>query len=111
MFSMKQTLLIAFFSMFFFCSSGQNKNNQLPAPMIKSGIVKISGSVSGLKLPKGEKNVTISIWNRSLFTGEEKKYVTNLNKENRFSIDFPLECSMAICGFMLKANLKIMAME
>jgi len=102
----KQTLLIAFFTMFFFCTNGQNNNNQLPEPKIKAGIVRISGSVSNLKLPEGEKKVIISIWSRSLFTGEERKYVTNLNKENRFSIEIPLECNVAICGFSVENETK-----
>jgi len=102
----KQTLLIAFFAMFFSCTNRENNNNQLPDPKIKAGIVRISGSVSNLKLPEGDKKVMISIWNRSLFTGEELKYAINLNKGNRFSIDIPLECSKAICGFHVESETK-----
>lgn len=102
----KQTLLIAFFTMFFFCTNGQNNNSKLPDPKIKAGIARISGSISNLKLPEGDKKVIISIWNRSLFTGEEIKYVTNLNKENQFSIEIPLEFTKSICGFTVESETK-----
>lgn len=102
----KQTLLIAFFTMCFFCTNGQNNNSQLPVPKIKAGVARISGSISNLKLSKGEKEVIISIWNRSLFTGEERKYETNLNRGNRFSIEIPLECNIALCVFSVRSETK-----
>ncbi|NWJ51622.1 MAG: TlpA family protein disulfide reductase [Bacteroidetes bacterium] len=95
----KQTLLIAFFTVFFFCVNGQNNKDQFPDPKIKAGIAKISGSISNLKLSKEEKKVIIAVWVSNPVTAEESKYETNLNKNNQFSINIPLECSTAICGF------------
>jgi thiol-disulfide isomerase/thioredoxin len=38
--------------------------------------------------------------------GNESKYVTNLNENNRFSLEVPLECSTAIVGFNIGTNTK-----
>jgi thiol-disulfide isomerase/thioredoxin len=95
----KQALLIAFCTMSFSCANYQNNNVRLPDPTIKAGIAKISGGISNLKLPEGEKKITIEIWPVNPFTGEENKYVTNLNENNQFSLEVPLECSTAFAGF------------
>jgi thiol-disulfide isomerase/thioredoxin len=102
----KQTLLIAFCTMSFSCANYQNNNDKLPDPKIKAGIAKISGSISNLKLPEGEKKVAIEIWVMNPVSGEESKYVTNLNENNRFSLEVPLECSTAIVGFNIGTNTK-----
>jgi len=95
----KQTLLIAFCTMSFSCANYQNNNDKLPDPKVKAGIAKISGTINNLKLPEGEKKVTIEIFPVNPVTGEESKYVTNLDENNRFSLEVPLECSPAIVGF------------
>src|SRR5450759_5784240 len=102
----KQTLLIAFCIMSFSCANYQNNNDKLPDPMVKAGIAKISGSISNLKLPEGEKKVTIEIGVMNPVTGEESKYVTNLNENNQFSLEIPLECSTAIVGFLIGTDKK-----
>lgn len=95
----KQTLLIAFCTMSFSCTNYQNDNDRLPEPKVKAGIAKISGTISNLKLPEGEKKVTIEIFTVNPVAGEESKYVTNLDENNRFSLEVPLEYSPAIVGF------------
>jgi thiol-disulfide isomerase/thioredoxin len=92
--------------MSFSCANYQNNNDKLPDPKIKAGIAKISGSISNLKLPEGEKKVAIEIWVMNPVSGEESKYVTNLNENNRFSLEVPLECSTAIVGFNIGTNTK-----
>jgi len=102
----KQCLLFAFFTMLFFCVYGQNTKDQLPDPKIKAGIVKMSGSISNLKLSEGERTIMIEIWVRNPVTGEYSKYKTNLDENNRFSIDIPLECSKALVGFFVGSETK-----
>jgi thiol-disulfide isomerase/thioredoxin len=102
----KQTLFIAYCMMSFSCSNYQNNNVRLPEPTIKEGIAKISGGISNLKLSEGEKKVTIEIGVMNPVTGEESKYVTNLNENNRFSLEVPLECSTAIVGFNIGTDTK-----
>jgi thiol-disulfide isomerase/thioredoxin len=95
----KQTLIIVFLAMFLSCTNMQNNKNQLPEPKIKAGTAKITGTITNLKLPDGEKKVTIAVWVNNPVTAEQSKYVTNLNADNRFSIEVPLETNTAICGF------------
>ncbi len=83
-----------------------NDNDKLPDPKVKAGIAKISGTINNLKLPEGEKKVTIEIWVGNPVTGEESKYVTNLDENNRFSLEVPLECSTAIVGFNVGTDTK-----
>lgn len=73
-------------------------SNRLPDPVIKARTAKIYGSISNLKLPEGEENVTIEIYIYNPTTGQSD-YKTNLDKNNKFSFDVPLECSTAIVGF------------
>ena len=73
----KLILLSAFYTICFSCTNYQNNNDRLPEPMVKSGIAKISGTISNLKLPEGEKKVTIEIFTVNPIAGEEGKYVTN----------------------------------
>src|SRR5450759_2004658 len=94
-----QTLFIVFCLLTISCAKYQNNSVRLPEPTIRVGIAKISGSISNLKLSEGEKKVTIKIWVMNPVSGEESKYVTNLNENNRFSLEVPLECSTAVVGF------------
>ena len=103
---MKQALLIAFCTMSFSCDDHQNNNVRLPEPVIKEGIAKVAGGISNLKLPEGEKKVIIEIWVINPVTGEDSKYVTNLNENNRFSLEVPLECNTAIVGFSIGTDTK-----
>lgn len=102
----KQTLLIAFCTMSFSCTNYQNNNDKLPDPKVKAGIAKISGTINNLKLPEGEKKVSITIWPVNPVTGEESKYVTNLDENNRFSLEVPLECTPSIVGFNIGTDTK-----
>jgi thiol-disulfide isomerase/thioredoxin len=72
--------------------------------MIKVGIANISGSISNLKLPEGEKRVLISFSAYNPVSGEESKYTANLDENNWFNIDIPLECSTAIIGFNVQSE-------
>jgi len=92
--------------MSFSCANYQNNNDKLPDPMVKAGIAKISGSISNLKLPEGEKKVTIEIGVMNPVTGEESRFETNLNENSRFSLEVPLECSTAIVGFNVGTDTK-----
>jgi thiol-disulfide isomerase/thioredoxin len=102
----KQTLLIAFCTMSFSCANYQNNNDKLPDPKIKAGIAKISGTINNLKLSEGEKIVTVEVWVMSPVTGEESMFKTNLNENNRFSLEVPLECSTAVVGFNVGTDTK-----
>lgn len=82
-----------------FCVNGQKTNKQLPMPRIKVGVANIYGSVTNLKLPKGEKKVSISFDIYNPVSGEENKYTTSLNENNQFNFDIPLECSTALISF------------
>lgn len=103
---MPRILLIIFFSINLLYAIGQNSNNQLPIPTIKAGIAKISGRISNLKLPDGEKKASISIAVYNPVTGKESDYAANLNENNRFSFDVPLECSTAMVGFNVQSETK-----
>lgn len=81
-------------------------DNQLPDPIIKAGIAKISGTVTNLILPQGEKKATIEIFVKNPVTAEERKYVADLNENNRFSLEIPLEISTAIVGFNVGSETK-----
>lgn len=72
--------------------------------MIKVGIANISGSISNLKLPEGEKRVLISFSAYNPVSGEESKYTANIDENNWFNIDIPLECSTAIIGFNVQSE-------
>src|SRR5450759_2679090 len=102
----KQTLLIAFCTMSFSCANYQNNNDKLPDPKVKAGIAKISGTINNLKLPEGEKKVTVEIGVTDPVTGEESRFETNLNENNRFSLEVPLECSTAVVGFNVGTDTK-----
>jgi thiol-disulfide isomerase/thioredoxin len=100
-----QRIILAFLcTTFFFCANGQKANNQLPIPRIKVGLANVSGSVTNLKLPKGEQKVSIvfSIYNP--VSGEESKYTTSLNENNRFNFDIPLECNTALVSFRVDSE-------
>jgi hypothetical protein len=102
----KQTLFFAFCLLNFSCANNQNNIDKLPDPQVKTGIAKISGIISNLKLPEGEKKVAIEIWQTNPVTGEESKYETNLNENNRFSLDVPLKSSAAIGYFNVGTDTK-----
>ena len=104
----KQALLIAFCTMFFSCTNYQNNTDRLPAPKVKAGIAKISGTINNLKLPEGEKKVTFEIILNPV-AEEESKYVTNLDENNQFSLEVPLKCSHAIVAFSIVTDTKIYA--
>jgi thiol-disulfide isomerase/thioredoxin len=87
-----------------FCANGQKTNNQLPIPQIKVGVANISGSVTNLKLPEGEKKVAISFSIYNPVSGEKSKYTTSLNENNLFNLDIPLECSTALAGFNVESE-------
>jgi thiol-disulfide isomerase/thioredoxin len=87
-----------------FCAKGQKINNQLSIPQIKVGVANISGSVTNLKLPKGEKKVSISFDIYNPVSGEESKYTTSLNENNLFNFDIPLECSTALVSFSVESE-------
>lgn len=93
----KPILLIEFCLLFL--SYAHAANDRLPGPKIQTGIAKISGTISNLKLSEEEKNVSIEIFVNNPVTGEDSKYVAILNENNRFSLDVPLECTTAIVGF------------
>lgn len=79
----------------FLISSVAAADGKLPIPVVKAGSAKLSGSISNLKLSTdGEKLIAqITVYNP--ITGESS-YKTPLDKENRFSIDIPLQSSKAI---------------
>ncbi len=81
-------------------------SERLPDPIIKAGTAKISGTINNLKLPQGEKKVIIEVLVRNPVTAEEGRYVTNLNENNQFSLEVPLECSTAIVGFAVRKETK-----
>lgn len=87
-----------------FCARGQETNNQLPIPQIKVGIANISGSVTNLKLPEGEKQISISFDIYNPVSGEEGKYTTSLNESSRYNLDIPLECSTALVSFRVESE-------
>lgn len=95
----KRILLIALCTISFSCTNYKNNNDRLPEPTVKVGIAKISGTINNMKLLEGEKKVTIEIFIVNPIAGEEIKYVTNLDENNRFSLEIPLEYSPAIAGF------------
>ena len=95
----KQTLFIVFCMLTFSCTDFRNNNDQLPDPQVKAGIAKISGTITNLKLPGGEKKVIVEIGLMNPVTGEESRFRTNLNENNGFSLEVPLECSNAVVGF------------
>jgi len=97
-------LLIIFFTISFLCANGQNSNIQLPIPTVKVGIACISGSISNLKLPEGEKKVSISFTVINPVSGVERKYTANLNENNRFNFNIPLECITALAGFNVESE-------
>lgn len=90
----------------FSCTDFRNNNDQLPDPEVKAGIAKISGTITNLKLPEGEKKVTVEIGLMNPVTGEEIRFRTNLNENNGFSLDVPLECNTAIVGFNIGTDTK-----
>ena len=100
----KPILLIGICSLFL--SYKYANNDCLPDPKIQVGIAKISGTISNLKLSAGEKNVSIKIFVSNPVSGEESKYVAILNANNRFSLDFPFECSTAIVSFNVGTETK-----
>jgi thiol-disulfide isomerase/thioredoxin len=98
-------IILAFLcTTFFFCANGQKLNNQLPTPMIRAGIANVSGSISNMKLPEGEKKVLIVFTIYNSVSGEENKYSTTLDENNRFSFNIPLECSTAFVGFRVESE-------
>jgi len=92
--------------MSFSCTNYQNNNDRLPEPKVKAGIAKISGTINNLKLPEGEKKVTIEIFPANPVTGEDSKYVAILDENNQFSLEVPLVCSPAIVGFNFGTDIK-----
>jgi len=72
--------------------------------MIRAGIANVSGSISNMKLPEGEKKVLIAFSIYNLVSGEESKYTTSLNENNRFNFNIPLECSTAFVGFRVESE-------
>src|ERR1035437_8539550 len=101
---LKPILLIGIYLLFL--SHIYANNERLPDPKIQAGVVKISGTISNLKLSEGEKKVSIEIFVSNPVTGEDCKYVAILNENNRFSLDVPLECSTAIVGFNVGSETK-----
>jgi thiol-disulfide isomerase/thioredoxin len=97
-------ILIEFCLLFLSCT--HTNNDRLPDPKIQAGIAKISGTISNLKLPEGEKKVSVEIFVNNPVTGEEGRYATILNENNQFSLDLPLECSTAIVGFNVRSETK-----
>ena len=65
-------LLTTFFALFYSCACCQNDKDLLPAPKVKVGIAKLSSSV------------------------------VNLNMDNQFSLDVPLEYSAEVCSFNVR---------
>ena len=102
--SSKPILLIGI--CFAFLSCTQAKRDKLPDPQIAAGIAKVSGIINNLKLPEGEKKVTIKIAFMNPVAGEETRIETNLNEDNRFSLEVPLECSTAVVGFNFGTDTK-----
>lgn len=80
-------------------------NNKLPDPAIKVRTAQIYGNISNLKLSEGEEDVTIGVSVYNPITGQNN-YKTNLDKNNRFSLNVPLECSTAIVGFNVQTKTK-----
>lgn len=82
-------------------SSFQINNDRLPDPVVKIGTAKISGSIANLKLSDAEKKVVFTVFVYNPITGSEDNttYTTTVDKENRFAIQVPLECTTEICGF------------
>jgi len=78
--------------------------SRLPVPWIKVGVANISGSVTNLKLPEGEKKVAISFSIYNPVSGEESKYITSLNENNLFNLDILLECSTALVSFSVESE-------
>ena len=68
----KLMMLITFFALFYSYACCQNDKDLPPAPKVKVGIAKLSGSV------------------------------VNLNKDNQFSLDVPLEYSAEVCSFNVR---------
>ena len=97
-------LLIILFTTSFLFANGRNSNIQLPIPTIKAGIANISGSISNLKLPDGEKKASISFRVYNPVSGVESKYTASLNENNRFNFDIPLECSTALADFSVQSE-------
>lgn len=93
LFYLRFVLIIGIFNLLF--SSEAMAGNKLPNPVIKAGTAKLSGSISNLKLSKDGEELTAKITVYNPITGESS-YKTTLDKENRFSINVPLQCSKAI---------------
>ena len=90
-----------------FLSNSYAGIDRLPVPKIQAGTAKISGTIQNLKLPEGEKNVSVEIWVGNPLTGDESKFSTKLNENNRFSIEVPLECSAEIVGLNVSTETKV----
>jgi len=81
-------------------------NNKLPNIRIKAGVATISGSISNLKLPEGEKIVLILFGVNNPVSGKKSNYTARLNKNNRFYLNIPLECSTALVDFYIQSETK-----
>lgn len=91
---LKLTLFLLL-SLISFGTANAQITNSLPEPKIKVGMAKISGSITNLKLPKGEKLI-FEIKVSNPVSGELSNYSVSPNANNRFSIAIPLECNKTI---------------
>jgi hypothetical protein len=99
----KVTILILLILITFIDADCQT-SNKMPDIKIKTGIACISGSISNLKLPEGEKKLSISFTVINPVSGVERKYTANLNENNRFKLNIPLECNTALAGFNVESE-------
>ena len=99
----KVTILILFIFIIF-VDADCHTNSKMPDIKIKAGIACISGSIINLKLPDEEKKVSVSFTLINPVSGIERKYTENLNENNRFKLNIPLECNIALAGFSVESE-------
>lgn len=93
-------LFITLSSLFSYKSLG---NNHFPEPVIKSGIVKITGKLVNIYEKKDDIYVYITVPHP--ITGENAQYKIKADDSGCFSVEVPLETSMALCGIYTDINL------
>ena len=96
----KGIVLYLLFYLMPFCLKAQVLN-KLPDPEIKIGTAKVSGSVSNLKLPKGEKLQFVVATSSPISGDEEEPYTTNVDFYNNFVLTIPLTCNKQIVSCAL----------
>lgn len=96
----KGIVLYLLFYLMPFCLKAQVLN-KLPDPEIKIGTAKVSGSVSNLKLPKGEKLQFVVATSSPISGDEEEPYATNVDSYNNFVLTIPLTCNKQIVSCAL----------